>query len=135
MDLRGALRARLLANATISGLVTKVAWGGLPEKTTLPYIRLTKAAPGQDWTHEGPDPLERPWVQIDIYAGLTANIGTIADAVQAEMQRLTDTTIGGWTFKPPASLVSDQGPEVEDLTCGGQGLRVTHDYRFWACPA
>lgn len=135
MTLPGALRARLLANATLAGLVSKMAWGGLPQGSTLPYVRLTKVAPGQEWTHEGPITLVNPRVQIDAWAATDVAAQAIADALQAEMQRLTPVTIGGWTFYPPGWLQSDTGPDVEDLTGGGKGYKVMHDYSFWAKPA
>lgn len=135
MDLQGAFRARLLANATIAAHVTKIAWGGLPQKTALPYLRLTKAATGQEWTHDGPDPLLHPWVQIDIFAAPSSEVGVIVRAIEAEMQRLDNVTIEGWSFLPPGIVVRDFGPELQELPGGGQAFLISQDYRFWAVPA
>lgn len=135
MTLPGALRARLLANATFAGLINKIAWGGLPQGTTLPYVKLTKVAPGRDWTHEGPIALVNPHAQIDIWAATDVAAQAIADALQAEMERLTRITVGGWEFLPPALLEGDRGPDVEDLTGGGKAYRIMHDYSFWARPS
>lgn len=134
MDLQGAFRARLLANATLAGLVTKVAWGGLPQLTVLPYLRLTKAAPGRAWTHEGPDPLINPRVQVEIYAAAEKDLGPIAAALQGEMERLDRTTAAGWLFLPPATILTDLWSGAEDLEGGGVAYRATHDYSFWAAP-
>lgn len=136
MSLRPAIRSRLLANGTITALVgSRVDWGLRPEKSALPAIVLTKAAPGQDWTFKGPDPLVRPWVQFDCYGATQVSSLAVADALQAEMQRVTEVTAGGWTFLPPGLLVSDDGPTPEDLVGGGVGFRIRHDYQFWAKPA
>lgn len=136
MSLRPALRSRLLANGTIAGLVaTRVDWGLRPSKAGLPAIVLTKAAPGQEWTHDGPDALINPWVQFDCYGATQVSALAVADALQAEMQRLDRVTVGGWHFDPPAVLVSDDGPNPEDMIGGGIAYRIRHDYRFWASPA
>lgn len=135
MTLPGAFRARLLANAPLAGLVSKIAWGGLPQSTALSYMRLTKVSPGREWTHEGPIALVNPRVQIDVWASTDVGAQAIADALQAEMERLTPVTVGGWTFRPPGMILLDNGPEVEDLAGGTSAYRIIHDYRFWAQPA
>lgn len=136
MDLQAAFRARLLANSTINSLTGgRVSWGGRPQAAALPAVVLTKAAPGQEWTHSGTDGLIRPWVQVDIWSATQPSGASIAFAVQAEMERLTDVTVGGWRFKAPGIIVSDQWPGPEDLAGGGTAYRIMHDYRFWAQPA
>jgi hypothetical protein len=136
MDLQAAYRARLLSNAELTSLLgQRVTWGGRPQASALPAIVLTKAAPGQDWTHAGPDPLVNPWVQADIYAADFPTAGAVSAALQGEMQRPDDVTAGGWRFEPPGMLVAEQWPGIEDLIGGGQAHRIVHDYRFWASPA
>lgn len=135
MDLQAAFRARLLANSTINTLTGgRVSWGGRPQATALPAIVLTKAAPGQEWTHDGPDALVRPWVQFDIWSSTYPSGAAIAEAVQAEMQRLDRVTVGGWHFDAPGELINDQWPGPEDLVGGGTAYRIIHDYRFYAQP-
>lgn len=136
MDLQAAFRARLLANATIASLSGgRVSWGDRPTSTALPAAVLTKVSPGRGWTHEGPDPLVNPRVQIDLYGASFAQIGPIAAALQAEMERDDAVTVGGWTFHPPGMLQIDQWPGPEDLLGGGKAYRIMHDYSFWARPA
>jgi len=133
MDLQAAFRARLLANSTIASLTGgRVSWGGRPQSAALPAVVLTKAAPGQDWTHGGTDGLVRPWVQIDIWSATQPSGAAIAAAVQAEMERLDATTVEGWTFAAPGQIVGEQWPGPEDLVGGGTAYRIIHDYRFWA---
>ena len=135
MDLQGAYRARLLANGALAGLVTKIAWGGLPQATVLSYLRLTKAGAGRSWTHSGPDPLVNPRVQVDVYAATEAALGPIGAALQGEMERLDRVTVGGWQFLPPGIIINEiwQGPE--DLIGGGTAYRLIHEYSLWASPA
>lgn len=133
MDLQGAFRARLLANATIaSASGGKIAWD---ERTGPKAIALYKVAPGRAWTHEGPNPLIQPRVQIDCYGGTRGEAQASADAVQAEMERLDAVIVGGWTFLPPAFLNLDISREPQDLPGGGKAYLVTQDYSFWAQPA
>lgn len=134
MDLQAAFRARLLANGTFAGLVTKVAWGGIPQTTALPYIRLTKSGAGREWTHAGPNPLVRPRVQIDVFAANERSLGPIAEALQAEMERLDTVTAGGWAFLPPGLIEIDEWTGDEDLTGGGRAYRLIHEYTFYAQP-
>jgi hypothetical protein len=136
MDLQSAFRARLKANATITALVgTRVDWGDRPSSSALPAIVLTKVSPGREWTHGGPDPLVNPRVQIDIFGASTAQISPIASALQSEMEREDDVTVGGWTFHPPGMLQIDQWPGPEDLIGGGKAYRIIQDYSFWARPS
>lgn len=135
MDLQAAFRARLKA---VSGLNTptagRIEWGGVSSGSPRPYLRLTKVFPGREWTHDGPNPLVNPRVQIDIIAETGAKAGVLAAVLQAEMERLDEVTVGGWTFVPPALLQIENGPEPEDLNGGGQAYRILHDYSFFAHP-
>ena len=133
MDIEGAFRARLLANTTINTLSGgKVAWD---ERTGLPGIALSKVAPGRSWTLEGPNELIQPRVQIDCFGDTRANAQALANAVQAEMERLDATTLGGWAFLPPGIINVDLSRTPEDLAGGGKVYLVTQDYSFWAQPA
>lgn len=133
MNLPDAFRARLLANATIAATSGgKVAWD---ERMGPKAIALYKVAPGRAWTHDGPNPLLQPRVQIDCYGSTGSEAQANADAVQAEMERLDAVTIGGWTFLPPGQINVDISREPQDLPGGGKAYLVTHDYTFWAQPA
>lgn len=134
-DLQSALRSRLKANTSIAAVVNEIAWGGIPEKTALPYVRLTKVATEQSWTHSGPDRLVSPWVQIEVMADNLPAVGQIIELVQSEMQRLDEVTFGGWIFLPPARLSSDLWSEPEDVKGGITAYRASQDYQFYAQPA
>ena len=133
MNLGDAFRARLLANATInSASGGKIAWD---DRTGLPALVLTKVAPGREWTHAGPDALVNPRVQIDSYGSTRPQALALADAVQAEMERLDAVTAGGWVFTPPAFIENDLSRGAQDLPGGGKAYLITHDYTFRAKPA
>lgn len=135
-DLQSAFRARLKA---VAGLNTptagRIEWGSRPQNTALPAIVLTKATPGREWTHDGPDALVSPLIQVDIYAASNAAAATLAAALQAELERSDRVTVGGWKFLPPGLLENDRWPGPEDLPGGGQAYRISQDYRVWAHPA
>lgn len=134
MDLQAAILARLWPSGALSAAVNRAAWGGVPEKTTLDYLVLSKVDAGQQWTHSGPDQLVYPWVQFDIYGATRPRAAAIAAALQAEMQRLDRVTVGGWHFDPPAELINDQWTGPETLVGGGEAYRIMHEYRFYAQP-
>jgi hypothetical protein len=136
MDLQEALHARLIASSPLNTLIgNSIHWGLRPQGRPLPAIVLTKVAPGQEWTFSGPGVALNPWVQLDYWGEDYPTLSTIVEAAQAEMQRLTRVTIGGWTFYPPALLLSEQWPGVEQQKDGTKPHRVTQDYRFWVRPA
>jgi hypothetical protein len=136
VDLQLAFRARLKANSTLSELAgTRMDWGGVPQGSALPYIRLTKVAPGRDWTHDGPNPLVNPRVQLEFYGATAKQAADLAAAAQAEMERLDEVTVEGWTFLPPGQIEIEQGPEPDDLPGGITVYRLMHDYSFFAQPA
>lgn len=135
MNLQDAFRARLLDSGALTALVDdRIYWGKRPQNAALPALVLTKVAPGQEWTHSGPDDLINPWVQIDIYGDSLPSVSSVASALMAEMQRIDAVTAGGWKFTPPAILTNDQWPEGETLPQGGSRYRIMHSYRFWSRP-
>lgn len=136
MDLQGAFRARLLANGGLSSASGgRITWGSRPQAAALPAVVLTKVAPGRGWTHDGPDPLVNPWLQVDFWGKTQAEVAALSAVFQTEMEWPTEVTAGGWIFLPPGLLVSEQWPGPEDLEGGGQAYRIIQDYRFWARPA
>lgn len=136
MDLQAAFRARLKAVAALNTPTGgRIEWGQVPQGAPLPYLVLTKATPGRDWTHDGPNALVRPRIQIDIYADGNAKAATLASALQAEMERLDDVIAGGWKFSAPAFLVTDRWPGPEEQPGGQVVFRIGQDYELWARPA
>lgn len=106
------LITRLLAVAEIAALVgDRVSWFELARpdpgdtwSAALPAILLTNAAPGQSWTHQGPNALINPRVQIDVYSEIDGTTEALADLIKAEMQRLDEVVAGDTRFLPPAPI-------------------------------
>lgn len=126
--MRTALRTRLLADATLAGLLGQnVAWDDRPRAGGLPALMLTQIAPGRDYTHDGPDGLDFPWVQFDLFAESAQSIDAIATALLAEME--SGATAGGVRFHP-GFLEGDRGMPSEVLD---GNLDVKHrimEFRF-----
>src|SRR5688572_27738287 len=77
-DVETALRARLLADPTISAITTRIHWGDVPQGTALPYIRLNTISDPLDEHLKGYTARQRPRVQADCFdkkADSVANSG------------------------------------------------------------
>lgn len=82
--MKAALRTRLLADATISGMVgQRIDWGLRPQGKALPAIRLTKIATPRDYTMEGAQATQFHIVQADCYAATFKAVQDLGDAVIA----------------------------------------------------
>ena len=76
------LRARLKADATISGFVgTRVDWGVRPQGKPLPAITLTMAVDGRDQTLSGVQATQGPLVQVDCWGATYADAAALREAV------------------------------------------------------
>lgn len=127
MTMKEALRTRLLGAAGVPGAT--VSWFERPRGAGK-WILLTPVSPGEEWTHDGPDGLGEPRVQIDCWATKSGDALALAAAVKAELQQLVAVTIGGWTFLPPASLELERF-DTDDLAGGVKLFRVQQDFEFY----
>lgn len=79
-----ALRARLLADATVGGFVgTRIDWTVRPQSTALPAIVMTKISDGRPQHLKGFKTLRQSRVQIDVLASSRAQVEQITEAVIA----------------------------------------------------
>jgi hypothetical protein len=85
-----ALIARLNAVAAVAAAGAAVAWDERPRSDGAPSIVLTLVSEGRDYTHDGPDGLDFPWVQIDFWGADAAALVPLRDAVIAEFESATD---------------------------------------------
>lgn len=86
MDMEGALRARLLADATVAGIVgTRIYWEDRPQSSALPAITLSLPVDGRDQHMGGFQTVRDVQVQIDIWATLYAEKKALKEAVIAAM--------------------------------------------------
>lgn len=89
MSWRGDLLTRLRADAGLAALCgTRIAWfeAGRSWVRTYPQVVLTEITPGREYTHEGPDELDRPRVQFDVMAADGAGAQAVESALLAEME-------------------------------------------------
>jgi hypothetical protein len=85
--MQAALRSRLLADATIAGLVgTRVDWGLRPQAKALPAITLDLPGSPRGYHMGGAQATQITRVQIDAWAATPKQAKDIADAVIAELE-------------------------------------------------
>jgi hypothetical protein len=91
-----ALRDRLLADATIAGLVgTRVDWDARPQGKPLPAVTLAMVDP-RDQKMDGPQATRNTIIQADCWASKAIDAHTLAEAVIAELQPAA--TVSGVRF-------------------------------------
>lgn len=127
-----ALAARLCAATAVAAIAgTRVSWFERPRRAGLPCVVMTMISPGREWTHAGPDGLDRPSVQFDCWAASDAAALSLARAVIAEMEQ--PRTVSGWVFHE-ASLEGQQIDAPDDLEGGLKLFRVSLDFTFFHQP-
>jgi hypothetical protein len=93
-----ALRAKLLANTALAGMVAKIVWDERPESGALPAVVLTLVAPGREYTHDGWDGLDATLVQVDVWAEEPTDARDIAKAIIAAIEPAEE--VGGYMIGP-----------------------------------
>lgn len=128
MTMRGDLRARLEADAGIAAIVGgAVSWFEKNRRNVYPAVILNGIDPGRDYTHQGPDGLDLPRVQIDSYGTTAAQADALGLAVRAAMEPAQ--TFGSTAFGP--GFLEGENTFAEGEQDGGQSLyRVSQDYTF-----
>lgn len=129
MSWRTDLVARLKADAGIAAAVgTRVA---LIERgrswSAWPCLVLHEISPGREYTHDGPDGLDEPRVQFDVWGIGIDHLEAVESALQAVME--AGGTQGSTKFHPAFLEGRDTG--VEDLADGTRVHRLRLDYRFF----
>lgn len=136
MTVEHAVRSKLVATASVSDLVsTRVFQLRLPQKPTLPAIRLQLIDEPKDYHLRGESGATRARLQVDVYGSESvASVGndpyesvtTIADAV--------DAVLSGQVFESEGLRITGSmrqsrrvGYEAEELRV----LRCTQDYTVW----
>lgn len=132
MTMEANLLTRLGAVAGLSALGGRIAWFERPRKSTpeFPALVLTFVSPGREWTHDGPDDLDRPRVQFDLYGTSPAALRTMFVALRTEMERTPHIDIGTTRFHP-AALDSQRDMPPEDLADDTRIFRISADFQFF----
>lgn len=130
MSWRSDLKARLRGHGALSALCsTRIAWfeAGRSWVDTFPQLVMQEISPGREYTHDGPDGLDQPRVQFDIYAAT----GVSAEAVEAVLLALMEAggTQGSTQFHP--AFLEDRHMGTEDLADGVRAQRLRMDFMFF----
>lgn len=131
MAMEEALVARLRAAAPVAAIIgTRVSWFERPRRGGLPCLVLTMASPGREWTHDGPDGLDRPRIQFDCWAESDTAAMALARVVLAEME--SARTVADWVFHEAA--IETHRTDMDDLEGGLKLFRVSMDLMFFHQP-
>lgn len=110
MDLQSGIRARLLANGTVSAAVgTRIDWGQRPQGAPYPSIVLQTISDPRPAHLKDYDGARSTLIQLDVYATTYAAALTIARAAIAVLK--VPATISGKAFGP--AFVDGQRDTVE----------------------
>src|SRR6478609_8114983 len=115
-DFATALRARLLADAPVAAITTRIYWGQVPQGTVLPYIRLNTISDPLDDHLKGYTDRQRPRVQADCFASTYAVARDLARKVIVALDQ--PATAGGVAF----NRIKAEGPRDLGEDVGGVGF-------------
>ena len=111
MEMQGALRARILADAGVSALAgTKVTWVTRPQSSTLPAVVLQTISDGRPQHLKGFNALRDTRVQIDCWAATYDASKQLSEAVIAAA--VPQNTSNGIIFNRAMVDAVDDGGEV-----------------------
>lgn len=129
MAMEEALVERLTESAPISAYAgQRVSWFWFQRGDTGTRIALTMVSPGENWTHEGPDGLLHPRIQVDCRAETASAAVALARAVTAEMHQAAD--VAGVRFHP-AQKVGERFVDEGEQDGGLHFYRVSLDFLFY----
>jgi hypothetical protein len=96
--------------------------------TAYPQLVLQEISPGREYTHDGPDGLDGPRVQFDIYAETDASLLAAESALLAEMEGEANQ---GATRFGHGTLEARSTPDPENLANNRTVLRLSMDFIFF----
>lgn len=132
MTMHGDFLTRLGAVAGLSALGARISWMERSRKATpeFPALVATLVSPGRDWTHDGPDGLDRPRVQVDIYGKSVDQLRDLFEALRTELETTPYVDVGATRFHP-AMLDTQRDLPAEDLVDGTRIFRISADFIFY----
>lgn len=130
MSWRADLITRLRGDAGLAAqLGTRIAFFAAARRWTVyPQLVLQEISPGREYTHDGPDGLDQPRVQFDIYAETDAQLLAVEAALMAEME--SPAMVGATSFHH-GYLESRSSPDPGDLANNRAVLRLSLDFTFF----
>lgn len=125
--MKAALRARLLADATITGLVgTRIDWGLRPQGKALPAITLTLIPTPRAYHMGGAQVTQHYMVQIDCWALSYKAADDLRQAVIAELEPASGEFQGSFVLR-------DQ--DIPERVENAEIHRASIDFRLTHIPA
>lgn len=129
MAMEEALVTRMTGAAPIAALAaTRVSWFWFQRNDAGTRIALSMISPGENWTHEGPDGLLHPRVQIDCRAETATVALALARAVTSEMHEAAE--VSGVRFHP-AQKIAERFVDEGEQDGGKHFYRVSLDFLFY----
>jgi hypothetical protein len=126
-----ALVARLRATGDVASIAgTRISWFERPRRAGFPCVVLTQISPGREWTHGGPDGLDRPRIRFDCWAETDTAAVALGRAVQAEMEQ--PRTVAGWVFHE--GQIETRRSDVDDMEGGRKAFRILLEFTFFHQP-
>jgi hypothetical protein len=131
MSWRGDLITRLRNNAALAGLLgNRIAFFEAGRRwESYPQLVLQEISPGREYTHDGPDRLDGPRVQFDIYAADGTSLESVEVALLAEMEQ-QPVEVGGTRFFF-GFLEARSMPDPGDLANQRRIQRLSLDLTFF----
>ena len=135
MGMKADLVTRLAGDAAISAIVNTaldteeaISWHGFQRGDNYPAIMLTMITPGEEWTHDGVDPIERPRVRFDIRGADADVLETLSVAIKAEMRGAADVSD---TRFHPAMLEAERTINLDEQDGGELLFQVQLEFMFY----
>lgn len=131
MTWRNDLRTRLLGDAGLAALVgERIAWFEAGRSwAEYPAIVLQEISPGREYTHAGPDGLDEPRVQFDIFAIGGVSAFEVEAALMAAMEQ--GAVEAGGTRFGFGFLEGRRMLDPADLGGGVRVQRLSLDFSFF----
>lgn len=108
----------------------RISWFARVRGDAGPAVVLNVISAGRMWTHDGPDGLDHPRLQVDSYGETELQAVALARAVRTELEQAADVALPGgvvWRFHP--AMQDGEGWAHEGEQDGGAPLfRVSRDY-------
>lgn len=130
MGWRADLQARLRADAQLAALCgARISWfeSARSHAGIYPRVVMQQVTPGRDYTHDGPDGLDHPSVQFDIFAADGAQAEAVETVLLAVME--AGGTRGGTLFHNGFLQGTNLGDPV-DMADQDRAYRISMDFEF-----
>lgn len=121
-DFATALRARLIADADVAAITTRIYWGIIPQNAALPYVRLNTISDPRPEHLQGYQSSRQTRVQADCFATSYGTARALAEEIIAAVAQ--PATAGGVQF----GRVKAEGPrDLGEDTAAGYVFRASLD--------